>query len=127
MLPLGGLHGNKKGNCQTKKLKSGYGPDWGPGTKINRPADRRSQCNLKLNLRHYTANYRPVLSSERVPYMENKESNCQSKKCNNIWSPAPRGARHHVEFGYQLSICLGPRKTTESTTEFFIYSCCLHS
>jgi hypothetical protein len=57
------------------------------------PTDHRSQCNLKLNLRHCTANYRPVLSSERAPYMKNKESNCHSNKCN-IWSPAPRGARH---------------------------------
>jgi hypothetical protein len=51
---------------------------------------------LKLNLRHCTANYRPVLSSERVPYMKNKESNCHSKKCN-IWSPAPKGAQHQHE------------------------------
>jgi hypothetical protein len=45
----------------------------GPGTKTNWQTDRRSQCNLKLNLRHCTANYRPVLSSERTPYMKNKE------------------------------------------------------
>jgi hypothetical protein len=36
-------------------------------------------------------NYRPVLSSERVPYMKKKESNCHRKKCN-IWSLAPKGA-----------------------------------
>jgi hypothetical protein len=72
----------RRSNCQTKKLKSGYEPNWGPGTKTNWPTDSRSQCNLKLNLRHCTANYRPVLSSERVPYMKNKESNCHSNKCN---------------------------------------------
>jgi hypothetical protein len=60
----------RRTNCQTKKLKSGYGPHWGPGTKTNWPTDRQSQCNFKLNLRHYTANYRPVLSSERAPYMK---------------------------------------------------------
>jgi hypothetical protein len=68
--------------------------DWkyGIGTKTNWPTDRRSQCNLKLKLRHCTANYRPVLSSERAPYMKNKESNSHSNKCN-IWSLAPKGAR----------------------------------
>jgi hypothetical protein len=75
-------------NCQTKKLKS--------GTKKNWPTDRRPQYNLKLNLRHCPENYRPVLSSEWAPYMRNKESNCHSKKCN-IWSPAPKGARHQDE------------------------------
>jgi hypothetical protein len=63
------------------------------GTKMNWPTDRRSQYNFKLNLHHCTVNYRPVLSSERAPYMKNKESNCHSKKCS-IWSPAPNGARH---------------------------------
>jgi hypothetical protein len=43
-----------EGDCQTKKLRSGHG-------KTNWPTDRRSQYNLKLNLRHCTANYRPVL------------------------------------------------------------------
>jgi hypothetical protein len=85
-----------RSNCQTKKLKSGYGPHWGLGTKTNSPTDRRSQCNLKLNLCHCTANYRPVLSSERAPYMKNKESNCHSNKYN-IWSLAPKGARHQDE------------------------------
>jgi hypothetical protein len=66
----------RRSNCQTKKLKYAYGPHWRPGTKTNWPTDRRSQCNLKLNLRHCTANYRPVLSSEMAPYMKNKESNC---------------------------------------------------
>jgi hypothetical protein len=78
-----------RSNCQTNKLKSGFGPLWGPGIKTNWPTDRRSQCNLKFNLRHCTANYRPVLSSERTPYMKNKESKCHSNKCN-IWSLAPR-------------------------------------
>jgi hypothetical protein len=52
----------RRSNCQTKKVKSGYGPHWGPDTKTNCPTDRRSQCNLKLNLHHCTENYRPVLS-----------------------------------------------------------------
>jgi hypothetical protein len=60
----------------------------GTGTKTNWPIDRRSQCNLKLNLRHCTTNYRP--------YMKNKESNCHSNKCN-IWSLAPKGARQQDE------------------------------
>jgi hypothetical protein len=63
-------------NCQAKKLKSGYGPHWGPGTKTNWPTNCRSQCNLKLNLRHCTANYGPVLSVERAHNMKNRESNC---------------------------------------------------
>jgi hypothetical protein len=86
----------RRSNCQTEKLKSGYGPNWGPSTKTNWPTDRRSQYNLKLNLCHCTANYRPVLSSERAPYMKNKESNCHSNKCN-IWSLAQKGARHQDE------------------------------
>jgi hypothetical protein len=75
---------------QTKKLN----------TKTNWPTDRRSQCNLKLNLRHCTANYRPVFSSERALYMKNKECNCHSNKCN-IWSLAPKGARHQDEIDWQ--------------------------
>jgi hypothetical protein len=63
----------RRSNCQTKKLKSGYGPHWGHGTKTNWPTGSRSQCNLKLNLRHCTENYRPVLSSERAPYMKIKK------------------------------------------------------
>jgi hypothetical protein len=74
-----------RSNCQTKKLKS--------GTKTNWPTDRRSHCNLKLNLRHCTANYRPVLSSERALCMKNKDTNRHSNKCN-IWSVSPKGARH---------------------------------
>jgi hypothetical protein len=52
----------EKSNCQTRKLKCA-------GTKTNWPTDRLSQYNLKLNLRHCTANYRPVLSSERAPHI----------------------------------------------------------
>jgi hypothetical protein len=70
----------RRSNCQTKKLKSGYVPHCGPGTKTNwqTRTDHWSQCNLKLNLHHCTANYRPVLLSERAPNMKNKESNCHS-------------------------------------------------
>jgi hypothetical protein len=48
---------------------------------------------------------RPVLLSERVPYMKNKESNCHSNKCN-IWSPAPSGARHQAELADWLSVVM---------------------
>jgi hypothetical protein len=65
---------------------------WRPGNKTNWP----TQYNLKLNLRHCTTNYGPVLSSERAPYMKNKESNCHSNKCN-TWSLALKGARHQDE------------------------------
>jgi hypothetical protein len=68
----------------------------GPVTKTNWPSDRRWHCNLKLNLRHCTANYRPILSSERGHYMKNKESNCHSNKCN-IWSLDPKEAGHQDE------------------------------
>jgi hypothetical protein len=87
----------RRSNCQTKKLIS---------TKTNWPTDCRSQCNLKLNLRHCIANCRPVLSSERAPYMKNKESNCHWNKCN-VWSPAPKGARHQdtsITFHYFLFV-----------------------
>jgi hypothetical protein len=70
-------------------VSSGYLLQKQQDTKTNWPTDRRSQCNLKLNLRHCTANYGPVLSSERALYMKNKESNCHSNKCI-IWSPALR-------------------------------------
>jgi hypothetical protein len=86
----------RRSNCQATKLKSRYGPHWWPGTKTNWPTDRRSQCNLKLNMHHCTANYRPALSSERAPYMKNRESNSHSNKCN-IWSLAPKGAGHQDE------------------------------
>jgi hypothetical protein len=66
------------------------------GTKTNWPTDYRSQWNLKLNLRHCTANCRPILSSERAPYVKNKESNCHSNK-SNIWSRAPKRVRHQGE------------------------------
>jgi hypothetical protein len=95
----------KRSNCQTKELKSSYGPHWGPGAKTNWPTHRRSQCDLKLNLCHCTANYRSVLSSEKASYMKNEESNYHSNKCN-IWSPAPRGARHQDELADWLSVIM---------------------
>jgi hypothetical protein len=94
-----------RSNCQTKKLKSGYGPHWGSGTKTNRPTDSRSQCNLKLNLYYCTANYRPILSPERATHKKNKESNCHSNKCN-IWSPAAKGARHKDELADWSSVVM---------------------
>jgi hypothetical protein len=100
----GALHPRRRSNCQTKKLKSGYGPHWGPGTKTNWPTDRRSQCNL-LNLHHCTENYRLVLSSEREPYMKNKESNCHSNKCN-MWSLTPKGAGHQDELADWPSVVM---------------------
>jgi hypothetical protein len=83
------------------------------------------QPNLKLNLRHCTANYRPVLWSERASYMKNKESNCHSYKCN-IRSPAPKEARHQDEladcsFDFEKNWsrvpdgCLTPRQTGRLT------------
>jgi hypothetical protein len=72
-----GVPHREERNCQTKKLKSGHGPHWGPDTNTNWPTVRRSQYNLKLNLRHCTANYRPVLSTERALYMKTLKSNCQ--------------------------------------------------
>jgi hypothetical protein len=93
----GGGHPIRRRNKVTvtqKKIKSGHGPHRGPGTEKNWLTDRQSQYNL--NLRHCTANYRPVLSSERAPYLKMKESNCHSKKCN-IWSSAPKEARHQDE------------------------------
>jgi hypothetical protein len=67
----GALHREDKVTETKKKSKSGYWSHWGSGTKTNWPTDW-SQYNLKLNLRHCTANYRPVLSSERAPYMKKK-------------------------------------------------------
>jgi FlaG/FlaF family flagellin (archaellin) len=74
-------------------------PYWGPGTKTNFPTDRRWQYNLKLNLRHCTANYRPVLF------------NCHSDKCN-IWSLAPRGTRHQDELADWPSVVMWLRLRT---------------
>jgi hypothetical protein len=71
----------KKVIAKQRKLKFGYGPHSGPDIKTNWPTDRLFLYNLNLNLRDCTANYRPVLSSERAPYMKKKESNCPSKKC----------------------------------------------
>jgi hypothetical protein len=39
------------------------------------------------------ANYRPVFSLEREPYMKKKSSNCESEKFK-IWSSDPKGNRH---------------------------------
>jgi hypothetical protein len=64
----------RQSNCQTKKIRSGV------RHQDELTDRRRSQCNFKLNLRHCTANYIPVLSSERAPYMKNKESNCHLNK-----------------------------------------------
>jgi hypothetical protein len=83
----------------------GYEPHWRPCTNTNWSTDRRSQCDLKLSLRYCTANYRPVLSSERAPYMRNKESNSHSNKCN-IWSLAPKGARHQHELADWPSVIM---------------------
>jgi hypothetical protein len=74
-------------------------------TNTNWPTDHRSQCNLKLNSCQCTANYRPILSSERAPYMRNKESNCHSNKCN-IWSLVPKGARHQDELADWPSVVM---------------------
>jgi hypothetical protein len=70
----GALHREDEVTVKQRKLKSGHGPHWGPGTKTNWPTDRWSQYtrNLNLNLRHCTVNYRPILSSERAPYMKRK-------------------------------------------------------
>jgi hypothetical protein len=48
--------------------------DMGDGAlKLAGTTDRRSQYNLKLSLHHCSVNYRPVLSSERAPYMKNSK------------------------------------------------------
>jgi hypothetical protein len=51
----------------------GHGLHRGPDTKTSWPTNRRSQYNLNLNLRDCTANSRPVLSSEKAPYMKTKK------------------------------------------------------
>jgi hypothetical protein len=89
------------------------GPIWGPATKTNWPTDCRSQRNLKLNSRHCTANYRPVLSSEKAPYMKNKESNCHWNKYN-IWSLALKGARHQDELSDWPSVVMWLRWVEQS-------------
>jgi hypothetical protein len=86
-------------------VHGGYG--WGRPTPR-----RRSNCNLKLNLRHCAANYRPVLSSESAPYMKNKESNCHSNKCN-ILSLVPKGARHQDELADWPSVVMWLRLQTK--------------
>jgi hypothetical protein len=82
----------QKVTVKERKLKCGHRPHRGPGAKTNWRTDR----NLNFNLCHCTENYRPVLSSERAPYMKKKESNCHSKKCK-ICSLAPKWARHQDE------------------------------
>jgi hypothetical protein len=93
---------------------------------------------------HFTK-HRPVLSSERSPYMKNKESNCHSDKCN-IWSPAPKGARHQDELADWPSVVMwlllrlydklgllsllstpyvAPAWTAQKTP--FLVSCCLET
>jgi transposase len=69
----GALHREERKYLSNKELKIKL--KWGPETKMNWPTDRRVLYNLKFNLRHCTANYRPVLSSERAPYMKKKDSN----------------------------------------------------
>jgi hypothetical protein len=61
----------KKGIVKHRKLKSTHGPHREPTTKTNWPTDHQSQYNLKL--RDCTANYTPILSSEKEPYMKKKE------------------------------------------------------
>jgi hypothetical protein len=90
------------------------------GTKTNWPTDRRSQCNLKSNLRHCTANYRPVLSSERAPYMKITGINCHSGKCN-IWLLAQKEARHQDELADWPSAVMWLRLKLKWTLVF--YSC----
>jgi hypothetical protein len=94
---------NKKVIVTQTNVTSGHLLQKGQDTKMNWPTDRRSQYNLKL--RQCSANYGPVLSSERAPYMKNKVSNCHSNKCS-IWSPAPKGARHQDELADWLSVVM---------------------
>jgi hypothetical protein len=62
-------------------------------------------------VRDCTANYRPVLSSERAPYMKKKESICLSKKFK-IWLSTPKGndtntnwpADHRSQYGLNLTL-----------------------
>jgi hypothetical protein len=79
----------KENYCQAKKIKIW---SWAPqrvDIKTNWPPDWQSQ--YYLNFRHCTANYRPVLSSERAPYMKKEERNCLTKKIK-IWSWASQRA-----------------------------------
>jgi hypothetical protein len=48
-------------------------------------------CTPIQSVTDCTANYRPVLLSERAPYKKRKESNCKTKKIK-IWSWATKGA-----------------------------------
>jgi hypothetical protein len=81
------------------------GPIGGPAPRrtgrqtVGRNVTLNWTCAIALQIN------RPVLSSLRVPYMKNKESNYYSNKCN-IWSPAPRGARHQDELADWLSVVM---------------------
>jgi hypothetical protein len=90
-------------NCQTKKIKSGYVPHWGGGTKMNCPTHRRSQYNLKLNLRHCTANSDTSSRQRGRPTSTNPHlsKNNQREKGRNWWR-VPDG-------------CLTPRRTGRLT------------
>jgi hypothetical protein len=79
----------KRRNCQTKEEEQDKIWSRVPkGVPIPRLTGRLTVGRKK--------NSNSVLSSERAAYMKNKESNCHSNKCN-IWSPAPKGARHQDE------------------------------
>jgi hypothetical protein len=92
----------KKVICQTKKLKSGHGPHWVPGTKTNWPTDRRSQYNLKLNLRHCTANYKPSHQRGRPTSTNTQLSKNNQREKGKNWSRVQDG-------------CLTPRRTGRPT------------
>jgi hypothetical protein len=52
-----------------------------------------------------TANYRPIISSERVPYMKKKESDSQTKKIK-MWSCALNGAQQKNELASWPSVAI---------------------
>jgi hypothetical protein len=96
--------------CGILNISQPYRPPW--------PVAGIALLYFYLNLRHCTANYRPV-SSDRTPYMKKKENNCRSKKCN-ICSPVPKGARHQDDMAdwptdrrsqYKLNLKLDSRRT----------------
>jgi hypothetical protein len=78
---------------------------WGPAPR--RTGRQTVGCNITWNWTCIIALQitDAILSSERVPYMKNKESNCHSKKCN-IRSPAPKGAWHQDELADRPSVAL---------------------
>jgi hypothetical protein len=91
------------------------------------PTDRRSQYNLKLNLRHCTANYRPVLSSERAPYMKKIKKEIVTQR--NVTSGHPLQKRHGTKTNwptdrrsqYNFNLCV-PRRS--SVRPFKCRDCC---